>query len=71
MPAAMTWRCSSCGTGVTVAYEMNGSTSVRCPNSKCSEQHSVQGKISGMWIQQDGDLQPVDFAGLIIPGSDS
>jgi hypothetical protein len=70
MPAAMTWRCR-CGTGVTVSYETSGSTKVRCPNSNCQELHSVQGKISGMWIQQNENLQPVDFDGLIIATSNS
>jgi hypothetical protein len=65
MPSVTAWRCV-CGNAVRVMYEANGTTTARCPEPKCSKEHHVAGKISGIWIEQNGEPRSVDFAPLIV-----
>jgi len=36
---------------VKVMYETNRKTKVRCPNSFCKITHTVDGKITELWIK--------------------
>ena len=50
MLAVVSWQCL-CGMNVKVMYETNRKTKVRCPNSFCKITHTVDGKITELWIK--------------------
>ena len=67
MLAVVSWQCV-CGLKVKAMYETDGKTTIRCPTPSCRATHIVDGKISEIWVDNDGNKWTAqDVAPLLVP----
>ena len=67
MWSVTSWVCK-CGDHLKVMYQTNGTTIIICPKPPCQNQHTVDGKVSDIWMETDDNIwTAIDPAPFTLP----
>jgi hypothetical protein len=67
MQSVVVWTCN-CGSEVKAMYDIDGTTTIRCPDVSCRTTHIVEGKVSKLWVRDFHKLwRPREVSDLVAP----